>query len=115
VSDTGDAHPNEAVHASSVCRICREMREAMTPTTKPAPPLEGGSMTDHRWSGWPGAVCLNCGVDDQREECIGTDCPYSLRCAKCGAARPNRVCDSEQDPHGPLAPCPIHVNGECSR
>lgn len=22
---------------------------------------------DHRWSGWPGAWCLDCGQEDQRE------------------------------------------------
>lgn len=24
-------------------------------------------MTEHRWSGWPGAWCLDCGCDDPRE------------------------------------------------
>lgn len=23
----------------------------------------------HRWSGWPGAFCLACGVEDQQEIC----------------------------------------------
>jgi hypothetical protein len=22
---------------------------------------------DHRWSGWPGAWCLDCGIEDQNE------------------------------------------------
>lgn len=25
-------------------------------------------MTEHRWSGWPGAWCLDCGKPDPREE-----------------------------------------------
>lgn len=24
-------------------------------------------MTEHRWSGWPGAYCLDCGAQDPRE------------------------------------------------
>jgi hypothetical protein len=24
-------------------------------------------MTEHRWSGWPGAWCLDCGAEDPRE------------------------------------------------
>lgn len=31
-------------------------------------------MTDHRWSGWPGAWCLDCGVEDQREVCLAGAC-----------------------------------------
>lgn len=23
----------------------------------------------HRWSGWPGAICLDCGAEDKREVC----------------------------------------------
>lgn len=28
----------------------------------------------HRWSGWPGAWCLDCGMEDPREICIATGC-----------------------------------------
>ncbi len=24
-------------------------------------------MTEHRWSGWPGAWCLDCGAEDRNE------------------------------------------------
>ena len=24
----------------------------------------------HKWSGWPGAVCLNCGIDDPAEQAL---------------------------------------------
>lgn len=27
----------------------------------------------HRWSGWPGAWCLDCGIEDAHEVCIGTN------------------------------------------
>ena len=27
-------------------------------------------MSEHRWSGWPGAWCLDCGAADAREECL---------------------------------------------
>lgn len=33
---------------------------------------------DHepRWSGWPGAFCLDCGMEDPDEGCMaGCDCP----------------------------------------
>lgn len=26
----------------------------------------------HRWSGWPGAWCLDCGEFDPMEECVAT-------------------------------------------
>ena len=29
----------------------------------------------HRWSGWPGAWCLDCGEEDATELCIGGVCP----------------------------------------
>lgn len=27
-------------------------------------------MSDHRWSGWPGAWCLDCGAPDVSEACV---------------------------------------------
>lgn len=27
-------------------------------------------MTEHRWSGWPGAWCLDCGAEDAWEMCL---------------------------------------------
>jgi hypothetical protein len=30
---------------------------------------------EHRWSGWPGAFCLDCGIDDPIEEALAVgDC-----------------------------------------
>ncbi len=31
----------------------------------------------HRWSGWPGAVCLDCLEDDPSEICLADDCGCS--------------------------------------
>lgn len=31
-------------------------------------------MSEHRWSGWPGAWCLDCGTEDQREVCLAGEC-----------------------------------------
>ncbi len=27
--------------------------------------------SDHRWSGWPGAFCLDCHIGDPAESCMG--------------------------------------------
>jgi hypothetical protein len=29
-------------------------------------------ISKHRWSGWPGAWCLDCGIADPIEECVAT-------------------------------------------
>lgn len=29
---------------------------------------------NHRWSGWPGAICIDCGLPDQREVCLADSC-----------------------------------------
>lgn len=32
-------------------------------------------MNNHRWNGWPGAICMDCGIADPREECLAEgDC-----------------------------------------
>jgi hypothetical protein len=33
---------------------------------------------EHRWSGWPGAYCLNCWIDDKRELCLADG--HDLEC-----------------------------------
>jgi hypothetical protein len=37
------------------------------------------SHSSHRWSGWPGAICLDCGIEDPLEQCV-TDHDYALFC-----------------------------------
>ena len=34
------------------------------------------SPESHRWSGWPGAMCLDCGSDDAVELCIA-ECEWN--------------------------------------
>lgn len=63
----------------------------------------------HRWSGWPGAFCLDCGIGDPVEECLAVDCPNALKCE----------CGGDLDPGHPggdghrLIQCPVHVVPEC--
>lgn len=55
----------------------------------------------HRWSSWPGAHCLDCGIYDAQELC----------CAEC-----DWVCllyESEMNGTPPPPPCEIHVNPPC--
>lgn len=52
----------------------------------------------HRWSGWPGAICLDCGIEDQLEICLADDCPHTPY-----PTDGDWVCPR----------CPIHVNGPC--
>lgn len=34
-------------------------------------------MAEHRWSGWPGAWCLDCGCEDPREIALADgDCEF---------------------------------------
>jgi hypothetical protein len=38
-------------------------------------------MSEHRWSGWPGAWCLDCGAPDPREGADGLNVdPMAMQC-----------------------------------
>lgn len=56
----------------------------------------------HRWSGWPGAWCLDCGQEDANEVCIGEH---------------DVLLDACPDGYGLCldhpGQCPEHVNGPC--
>ncbi len=58
-------------------------------------------MSEHRWSGWPGAWCLDCGAEDQRELCAA-DCSWITE-----------VLAAELDGKSPPPPCSKHQNNEC--
>ena len=47
-------------------------------------------MTQHRWSGWPGAWCLDCGASDPLEQ--------SIPCPDCNITpeKPSAFCKSHQ-------------------
>jgi hypothetical protein len=57
-------------------------------------------MDNHRWSGWPGAWCLDCGISDPLEFCIAN---HEVKVADANGW-PNWPCDACK----PLceAPCP---------
>jgi len=59
---------------------------------------------DHRWSGWPGAWCMDCGCSDPMELAVG--CRDCFTHCYPGAEQegPERFCDE----HAPLIgqPCP---------
>ena len=41
-----------------------------------------GEPAGHRWSGWPGAWCLDCGAEDANEICLATH-DVILDCFPC--------------------------------
>jgi hypothetical protein len=70
-------------------------------------------MREHRWSGWPGAFCLDCGAPDQQEICVAEH-DVVFHCAKGHFADLNRadaapVCEQGH----PLQSCAEHVNLPC--
>lgn len=54
-------------------------------------------MAEHRWSGWPGAWCLDCGCEDPREVALAdgvdpetlTVDPKQMECTEPGSNRFN--------------------------
>lgn len=50
-------------------------------------------MSEHRWSGWPGAWCLDCGIADPIEECLA----------------------SHEDDEEKFVPCPDHPLKPCEK
>lgn len=50
----------------------------------------------HRWSGWPGAWCLDCGIADPREEALANDM-LDYFCSVCGQAWPQDKCTNGEN------------------
>jgi hypothetical protein len=44
-------------------------------------------MSEHNWSGWPGAYCLNCGAGDPAEDALAHGCD-DCYCTYCGIHYP---------------------------
>lgn len=65
----------------------------------PATPAE------HRWSGWPGAWCLDCGQSDANEACV-VEHDDGLLCVE------GHMCCTEG--HAPKG-CAVHRNGPCPK
>jgi hypothetical protein len=77
-------------------------------------------MSAHRWSGWPGAWCLDCGVEDPREACAA-DHPFDCArpacvpgpCPEPGSVRFDPYAPRKEPPMGeiqsPVEPWPDDV------
>ena len=44
-------------------------------------------MNLHRWNGWPGAVCMDCGTEDAREACLALGCYEQVLCSCADGCR----------------------------
>ena len=68
---------------------------------------------EHRWSGWPGAWCLDCGISDPYEDCLASHDVLDFVCKKCSEHWPQGEC-LLGGPHD-LAEisCPEHLLTEC--
>jgi hypothetical protein len=56
---------------------------------------------EHRWSGWPGAFCLDCFAFDQTEQCLADGCLD--------------FADNPDDPEHPIIKhCTEHRQAPCS-
>ena len=62
-------------------------------------------MNDHRFSGWPGAWCFDCGIEDQTEICLAEH-DVILYCLQEHWLPDG--CDHES------THCPDHVNPPCT-
>ena len=61
----------------------------------------GRDESGHRWSGWPGAWCLYCGVEDPREVALADGKEAIVEPCKASGER-KRAVDEEMNPgsHG---------------
>jgi hypothetical protein len=62
-------------------------------------------MTEHRWSGWPGAFCLDCFAPDLREQSLADDC------TRCDDGYPDR--QPYHCPEHTNEPCPVATGKQC--
>jgi hypothetical protein len=70
-------------------------------------------LINHRWSGWPGAWCLDCGESDPAEECIATHDGLDYKCSLCGEHWPQGKCSIGGDHDIVETPCSEHQQTEC--
>lgn len=60
------------------------------------------SKPEHRWSGWPGAWCLDCGAEDNREICLAIYPGHEIPCNEPGCQ--NGPCPSPgSNEHNPYS------------
>jgi hypothetical protein len=68
----------------------------------------------HQWSGWPGAHCQACGIEDQRELCIADQCPDAWRpCPGVARTDPHSACSNCFGTGVVPYDCPQHRNPPC--
>lgn len=70
----------------------------------------------HRWSGWPGAWCLDCGIADPAEECLAHG-KLDYICVLCHESWPQGTCiETKADHQVEQTYCPEHeeaINSWC--
>jgi hypothetical protein len=61
----------------------------------------------HRWSGYPGAWCLDCGIEDPREVCLAEG--HDIDCNLPGCRSVERCPEPGSGRHDPYGPPPIRA------
>jgi hypothetical protein len=72
-------------------------------------------MDDHRWSGWPGAYCIDCGSEDPAETCMAVHDKLDFICKRCGEHWPQGHCVKGGDHDVETFPCPEHPLTKCPK
>lgn len=69
---------------------------------------------NHRWSGWPGAWCVDCGIGDPAELCMATHDKLDFECINCGQHWPQGRCPATGAEHVvETHPCEDHKITPC--
>jgi len=66
----------------------------------------------HHWNGWPGAVCINCGLEDQGELCMA-GCRYGDAWLAEMLERDRAKGEGRYRQDIDVPECYIHVNPSC--
>jgi hypothetical protein len=86
-------------------RFLRALEPVFNMKLVPDEPAPSKMTPDHRWSGWPGAWCQDCGTSDMREECLakdGHDIPCGLvECQNLPCRYPNTYIHDQAAAHDP--------------
>jgi len=70
----------------------------------------------HRWSGWPGAICLDCGAEDQIEVCVASCGNVFKKCTcidGCDDEDSDEWCSKCYGTGVIPVNCPTHRNEHC--
>lgn len=69
---------------------------------------------EHRWSGWPGAWCLDCGIADPAEECLAIHDKLDFICRNCEQHWPQGICLDGREHDVIEISCKEHPLTECT-